>query len=132
MFGPGHYRHYVFLITLSDAISHFGLEHHESSDDRMSERALIESSGRTANALLLTHEFTHSWNGKYRRPADMIPPDFQAPIQTGLLWVYEGLTEYYGWVLGARAKTVDAEGAHDELARNAAVFESRAGRKWPR
>jgi predicted metalloprotease with PDZ domain len=130
VFGAGHYRHYVFLVTLSDAISHFGLEHHESSDDRMSERALIEPSGRTANALLLTHEFTHSWNGKYRRPADMVPPDFQEPIRTDLLWVYEGLTEYYGWVLGARAQTLDAEGAHDELARNAAVFEARAGRKW--
>ena len=130
VFGPARYRHYVFLITLSDAISHFGLEHHESSDNRMGERDLITGSGRTANALLLTHEYAHSWNGKYRRPATMNPPDFQQPLVTDLLWVYEGLTEYYGWVLGARAATVDATEARDDLARTAASQGAHTGRKW--
>ena len=129
-FGAPHYRRYTFLITLSDAIEHFGLEHHESSDDRMGERALIEPSGRTANALLLTHEFVHSWNGKHRRPADMVPADFSAPLRTGLLWIYEGLTEYYGWVLGARAGTLDAKAARDDLARTGAALDARAGRRW--
>jgi len=130
VFGTPRYRHYTFLVTLSDAISHFGLEHHESSDNRMAERALITGSGRTANALLLTHEFVHSWNGKYRRPLSMNPQDFQQPLTTDLLWVYEGLAEYYGWVLGARAGTIDAEEARDDLARTAASQGSRAGRKW--
>jgi predicted metalloprotease with PDZ domain len=129
-FGAPHYGSYTFLVTLSDAITPFGLEHHESSDNRMSERALIESGGRAANALLLSHEFAHSWNGKYRRPAAMNPPDFQAPLQTDLLWVYEGLTEYAGWVIGARAHTRDEAAARDELARNAAVLAARPGRRW--
>ncbi len=128
--GGPHYRSYTFLLTLSDNIASFGLEHHESSDNRMSERALIEPGGRTANALLLSHEFVHSWNGKYRRPADMDPVEFSTPLKTDLLWVYEGLTEYYGWVLGARAGTVDAAGARDDLALNAATLDARAGRRW--
>ena len=130
VFGPAHYRRYLFLVTLSDAIGHFGLEHHESSDNRLPERALIESSGRTANALLLPHEYAHSWNGKFRRPADMSPPDFQEPIKTDLLWVYEGLTDYYGWVIGGRAGALDAASERDELARVAAVQQARKGRRW--
>jgi predicted metalloprotease with PDZ domain len=130
IFGPAHYRRYLFLVTLSDAIEHFGLEHHESSDNRLPERALIEASGRTANATLLPHEFVHSWNGKYRRPEAMTPPDFQAPIRTDLLWMYEGLTDFYGWVIGGRAGALDAAAARDELARVAAVQQARKGRRW--
>ena len=97
-----HYRDYHFLLTLSDDVAHFGLEHHESSDDRTSERSLIDERGAHSNSpTLLPHEFVHSWNGKYRRPAGLATPDYQQPMKDDLLWVYEGLTEYLGNVLTA-------------------------------
>src|SRR5436309_4069138 len=94
-----HYREYHCLYTLSDHVSFFGLEHHESSDDRVKERTLIDEDQRLRSADLLPHEFVHSWNGKYRRPADLATPNYEVPMKTDLLWVYEGLTEYLGWLL---------------------------------
>ncbi len=96
LFGARHYRDYHFLLTLSDHVAHFGLEHHESDDSRIEERSLVEEEGRVLGAGLLGHEYVHSWNGKYRRPADLSTPDFEKPMQTDLLWVYEGLTSYLG------------------------------------
>ena len=96
LFGAQHYRDYHFLFSLSDHVAHFGLEHHESNDSRLGERALVDPTKRLLGAGLLSHEFVHSWNGKYRRPADLATPDYEKPMQTDLLWVYEGLTEYLG------------------------------------
>ena len=92
LFGARHYKSYRFLLTLSDHTAHFGLEHHQSSDDRVAERALIDSDERRLVAGLLPHEFVHSWNGKYRRPAGLAPGGYETPMQGDLLWVYEGLT----------------------------------------
>jgi predicted metalloprotease with PDZ domain len=125
-----HYRHYAFLVPLSDQISQYGLEHHESSENRVPERMLLDDAPRLANATLLAHELFHSWNGKYRRPADMVRDDFQAPLTTELLWVYEGLTEYYGWVLATRAGLLEPDEAKDEIARVAAQQLARPGRAW--
>ena len=96
LFGAHHYRHYDFLLTLSDEVAHFGLEHHESSDDRGPERMLIDEDMLKGWAFLLPHEMVHSWNGKYRRPAGLATANYQQPMKTELLWVYEGLTEYLG------------------------------------
>ena len=90
-------------LHLSDHVAHFGLEHHESDDSRIDERALIDEDARKLSASLLPHEYVHSWNGKYRRPADLATPDYQQPMQDDLLWVYEGLTNYLGFVLTARS-----------------------------
>ncbi len=103
LFGARHYTDYHFLLTLSDHVAHFGLEHHESNDSRAEERWLVEEDGRKLIAGLLPHEYVHSWNGKYRRPADLATPDYEQPMQTDLLWVYEGLTSYLGDVLTARS-----------------------------
>jgi len=130
LFGARHYRGYHFLVTLSDHTAHFGLEHHESSDDRTYERALIDPNRRMLMAGLLPHEMVHSWNGKYRRPADLATPDFQKPMQTDLLWVYEGLTTYLGNVLTARSGLRTPEEAREELAESAAMLEHHAGRTW--
>lgn len=130
LFGVRHYRDYHFLLALSDDVAHFGLEHHESSDDRTLERSLIDDSPRLAFAGLLPHEFVHSWNGKYRRPADLATPDFQQPMQDDLLWVYEGLTTYLGEVLTARSGLVTQEQSHEALALTAATYEHRPGRDW--
>ena len=102
LFGAQHYRDYHFLYSLSDHVAHFGLEHHESNDSRLGERALVDPTKRLLGAGLLSHEFVHSWNGKYRRPADLATPDYEKPMQTDLLWVYEGLTEYLGEILTGR------------------------------
>jgi len=94
LFGAHHYRDYHFLLSLSDHVAHFGLEHHESDDSRIEERGLVDDTARKMSAGLLPHEYVHTWNGKYRRPADLTTPDYQQPMQDDLLWVYEGLTQY--------------------------------------
>ncbi|MFZ0801867.1 MAG: M61 family peptidase, partial [Terriglobales bacterium] len=99
LFGARHFRDYHFLYSLSDHVAHFGLEHHESNDSRVDERGLVDPEHRLLDAGLLTHEYVHSWNGKYRRPADLATPDYEKPMQTDLLWVYEGLTSYLGDLL---------------------------------
>ncbi|MCE9534496.1 MAG: M61 family peptidase, partial [Planctomycetes bacterium] len=119
------------LLTLSDHVAHFGLEHHESSDNRCPERMFLDSSYRkTWHAWLLSHEYVHSWNGKYRRPAAMVVPDFQQPVRTKLLWVYEGLTQYYGLVLAARSGLWTPEISRDNFARIAEWSKNQTGRDW--
>jgi predicted metalloprotease with PDZ domain len=130
LFGSRHYRDYHFLVTLSDSTAHFGLEHHESSDDRTRERTLIDESGRVYFAPLLPHEYVHSWNGKYRRPADLLSPDYHQPMKDDLLWVYEGLTEYLGEVLTARSGLWNRQQSYEDLARVAAMLDSEPGRQW--
>jgi len=130
LFGAHHYRGYHFLVTLSDQVSHFGLEHHESSDDRLGENYLTDESARTAAADLLPHEMVHSWNGKYRRPAGLATPDYQQPMRDELLWVYEGLTDYLGKVLAARSGLLTNEDFRENFAINAAMLDHRSGRAW--
>ena len=130
LFGAWHYTNYHFLLTLSDHVAHFGLEHHESNDSRIDERSLIEEDGRKVAAGLLPHEYVHSWNGKYRRPADLSTPDYEQPMQTDLLWVYEGLTSYLGDVLAARSGERNPALARDALAELAADLDHRSGRVW--
>ena len=130
LFGSRHYRDYHFLLTLSDSTAHFGLEHHESSDDRTRERSLIDESGRIAFATLLPHEYVHSWNGKYRRPADLLSSDYHQPMKDDLLWVYEGLTEYLGEVLASRSGLWNRQQTEEDLARVAATLDTEPGRTW--
>jgi predicted metalloprotease with PDZ domain len=130
LFGAHHYRDYHFLYTLSDHVAHFGLEHHESDDSRVGERDLVDETGRKLSASLLPHEYVHSWNGKYRRPYDLATPDYQQPMQDDLLWVYEGLTNYLGFVLSARSGLLTTEQDRDDLAITAAELDHLPGREW--
>jgi predicted metalloprotease with PDZ domain len=130
LFGAHHYRDYHFLLSLSDHVAHFGLEHHESDDSRVDEKGLVDENARKMEASLLPHEYVHSWNGKYRRPADLATPDYQQPMQDDLLWVYEGLTNYLGTVLTARSGLHTAEQERDDLARTAAALDHTPGRAW--
>jgi predicted metalloprotease with PDZ domain len=131
LFGSRHYRDYHFLLTLSDDVAHFGLEHHESSDDRTWERSLIDDDLRTEFADLLPHEYVHSWNGKYRRPAGLATPNYQEPMKDDLLWVYEGLTEYMGsFVLTARSGLLTESQSKEGLAYLSAIYAHRPGRDW--
>lgn len=130
LFGAHHYEHYHFLYTLSDYVAHFGLEHHESSDDRVAERTLLDESLKRASADLLPHEFVHSWNGKYRRPAGLATPDYEKPMKGELLWVYEGLTQYLGSILSARSGLRSPEDYREHLAAVASYLDRYPGRTW--
>lgn len=130
LFGAPHYGRYDFLLTLSDHVAHFGLEHHESSDNRLPERSLLEQPKLLASAGLLPHEFVHSWNAKYRRPDGLATRDFERPMLGDLLWVYEGLTSYLGGLLSARSGLVSAEQAREGLALEAAGLAHSKGREW--
>jgi predicted metalloprotease with PDZ domain len=125
-----HYYSYHFLLTLSDSVAHFGLEHHQSSDDRVDARTLIDANLSMLEGDLLPHEFTHSWNGKYRRPAGLYTTNFQQPMKGNLLWVYEGLTQYLGDVLAVRSGIWTADQYRAYLAGSAAFMDHRPGRTW--
>jgi predicted metalloprotease with PDZ domain len=130
LFGARHYLEYHFLLTLSDEAGHHGVEHHQSSDNSVGERTLIDPELHLLDAGLLPHEFTHSWNGKYRRPAGLATRNYQDPMVGDLLWVYEGLTEYLGDVLTARSGLWSPEQYREALAETAAALDHRAGRTW--
>ena len=131
VFGARHYRDYHFLLTLSDHVMHFGLEHHESNDSRLPERTLLQPGSGFSLGGLLSHEFAHSWNGKFRRPADLTVPYYEQPMKTDLLWAYEGLTDYLGPLLAARSGLWTPEQYHENLANIAAELGSgRPGRTW--
>jgi predicted metalloprotease with PDZ domain len=130
LFGARHYRHYDWLLSVSDHVEHFGLEHHEGSDDRVSEKTLGEEGRRRNLAVLLAHEYVHSWNGKYRRPAGLATPDYAQPMQGELLWVYEGLTQYLGNLLPTRAGLLTPDDYRDRVALAAARLDHTAGRAW--
>ena len=121
-----HYRQYHFLMTFAPVAGE-GTEHHESSEDGTGE-------GRNGNLPniggLISHEMFHSWNGKHRRPAGLITPDFLVPEKTDLLWVYEGLTQYYGEVLNARAGFVEPSVTRNAIAGGVGGMATKPGHLW--
>jgi predicted metalloprotease with PDZ domain len=125
-----HYNVYHFLLTLSDVAGGEGLEHGQSSDNGVGEKGFSDDAHQLAESDLLAHEFTHSWNGKYRRPARLNQPTFATTEQGDLLWVYEGMTQYLGNVLAARAGLKDQEQYRDLLALSAASLDTKPGREW--
>jgi predicted metalloprotease with PDZ domain len=130
LFNSRHYDHYDFLFSVSDIVSGKGLEHHQSSEDGSRANYFTDWSAGVPGRALLPHEYTHSWNGKFRRPADLWTPNFNVPMRNDLLWVYEGLTDYYGNVLAARSGMRTPEQARDVWAQIAANFEISPGRTW--
>jgi predicted metalloprotease with PDZ domain len=130
-FGSHHYDHYDFLLALSERMSGIGLEHHRSSEDGTQPNYFKDWDKTISSRDLLAHEFTHSWNGKFRRPADLWTPNFNVPMRDGLLWVYEGQTQFWGTVLATRAGLWTRQQGLDALAADAATFDAeRAGRQW--
>jgi predicted metalloprotease with PDZ domain len=129
-FGAEHFNHYDWLLTLSDSVAHFGLEHHESSDDRTDENTLGDQATRYDLAALLAHEYSHSWNGKYRRPAGLAVPNYDVPMTGELLWVYEGLTEFLGYLMPARAGLYPTDYYRENVAMIASMLTNRPGRSW--
>jgi len=125
-----HYHVYHFLLTLSDITGGEGLEHGQSSDNGVSEKDFVSQKGQLGASDLLAHEFTHSWNGKYRRPFNLYQDDFSKMQQGSLLWVYEGMTQYLGNVLAARSGLKSQAAYRDVLAFSAAQLDYKSGREW--
>ncbi len=130
VFGSRHFAHYDFLLALSDELGGIGLEHHQSSENGVRTNYWENWERRAGSRELLPHEYVHSWNGKFRRPADLATPDFNVPMQNSLLWLYEGQTQFWGWVLAARSGLTTPQQARDNLARTAASHDLQPGRAW--
>lgn len=130
MYGARHWRNYNFLLTLSDAMPGEGVEHHESSDDGDDGDYLTDPKALDDNADLLSHEFNHSWDGKYRMPAGLYRPNFQLPYDDSLLWIYEGMTQYYGNVMSWRDGLRNAATYPDHIAELYAYYDNEPGRNW--
>jgi predicted metalloprotease with PDZ domain len=132
LFHSHHYDNYHLLLTLSDHVPVGGLEHHQSSDDRArsGSKMFADADHFMLDASLLPHEYTHSWSGKFMRPAGLWQPDFEQPERPGMLWIYEGLTVYLGDVLTARSGLWSADTWRDVVAYRAADMAYRPGREW--
>jgi predicted metalloprotease with PDZ domain len=130
LYGSKHFDRYEFLLALTDNLGGIGLEHHRSSENSGHTGYFTEWSDHGSERGLLPHELTHSWNGKFRRPAGLWTPDYRTPMQDNLLWVYEGQTSYWDWVLGARSGVQTKDMVLGELARTAALYEIQPGREW--
>jgi predicted metalloprotease with PDZ domain len=130
-FGAQHYDHYDFLLTISDYLGGSGLEHHRSSEDGVDRGYFTDWENKLRDRNLLPHEFSHSWDGKFRRAADLWTPDYRTPMQDDLLWVYEGMTQFWGYVLGARSGMLSKQDTLDAIASTAAAYSAGTpGRSW--
>jgi len=130
LFGVRHYDRYDFLLSLSDEMSGIGIEHHRSSENGVGTGYFTDWAKGPGSRNLLPHEMTHSWNGKHRRPQGIWAPDFRQPSRDDLLWVYEGQTQFWGYVLGARSGLFSYQDTLDAFASIAAGLDRRAGRTW--
>jgi predicted metalloprotease with PDZ domain len=130
LFGAQHYDHYDFLFSISEKMGGEGLEHHRSSENSIGTGFFPEWDQHLRDHDLLPHEYAHSWNGKYRRAADLWTPDYRTPMRDSLLWVYEGQTQFWGHVLSARSGMLAKELVLDELAGDAAAYDNMPGRQW--
>lgn len=130
LFGARHFDHYDFLHAVTDRMGGIGLEHHRSSEDQNDPGYFTDWEASVASHNLLPHEFTHSWDGKFRRPADLWTSDYRTPMQDSLLWVYEGQTQFWGTVLEARSGMSTKQQVLDKIALAAADLDTQSGRLW--
>ncbi|MBN2970809.1 M61 family metallopeptidase [Roseomonas aeriglobus] len=130
LFGAQHYDKYEFLLAITDEMGGIGLEHHRSSENGVDPGYFKSWADAVGDRDLLPHEFTHSWNGKFRRGADLWTPDFKTPMRDNLLWVYEGQTQFWGLILGGRSGMLSKDEVLDNLAIWAAGQDLTKGRQW--
>jgi predicted metalloprotease with PDZ domain len=128
--GAFHFDHYDFLVSLSDKLGGIGLEHQRSNESSLDPESFIKWKAKDWDRNVIAHEFNHSWDGKYRRPADLWTPDYRYPMQDSLLWVYEGQDQFWGHVLSARSGTQAKDIVLGEIANSAGYYSTQAGREW--
>ncbi|MBO0749028.1 MAG: M61 family metallopeptidase, partial [Porphyrobacter sp.] len=128
--GAFHFDHYDFLVSLSDKLGGIGLEHQRSNESSLDPESLIKWKAKDYGRNVIAHEFNHSWDGKYRRPADLWTPDYRQPMQDSLLWVYEGQDQFWGNVLAARSGVQTKDIVLGEFANVAGLYSVQAGREW--
>ena len=129
-FGARHFDHYEFLLALTDRMGGIGLEHHRSSENQYDPEDFIEWDKQAHDRNVIAHELVHSWNGKYRRPAKLWTPDYRQPMQDNLLWLYEGQTQFWGWILAARSGIQPKDIVLGALANSAGYYSEQPGRAW--
>ena len=129
-FGAHHYDHYEFLLSISDQLGGIGLEHHRSSENGVTPGYFTEWNASPGRRNLLPHEFTHSWDGKFRRGAELWTPDYRTPMRDKSLWVYEGQTQFWGYVLQARSGLVSKQDTLDAYAGIAGSYDLAPARQW--
>jgi predicted metalloprotease with PDZ domain len=129
-FGAQHYDRYEFLLSITNQLGGIGLEHHRSSENGVSPGYFTDWENSVVRRNLLPHEFAHSWDGKFRRGADLWTPDYRTPMRNSLLWVYEGQTQFWGYVLQARSGLVSKQDTLDALAQIAGNLQNTRGREW--
>ena len=130
IFGRAPFDRYEFLVALSDRLGNIGLEHLRSSENQLEPRALIDWRGYEWDRNVLPHELVHAWNGKYRRPAELWTPDYRQPMRDDLLWIYEGQTQFWGWVLAARSGVQSRDTVLGMIAGQAGFYSEQPGREW--
>ena len=130
LFGTRQFDHYDLLLSLTEKMGGIGLEHHRSSENGVDTGYFTDWERGPGRRNLLPHEFTHSWNGKHRRGADLVTPDFRTPMRNSMLWVYEGQTQFWGYVLQSRSGLVSVQDTLDQLANIAATLDNRPARSW--
>ena len=130
LFGAQHYDNYHFLFSISDQIGGSGLEHHRSSEDGTRPGYFLDWDNTIGARNLLPHEYSHSWDGKFRRGADLWTPSYDVPMRPSLLWVYEGGTQFFGYVLQARSGLVSKQDTLDQYAGIMAGLDTAPGRQW--
>lgn len=129
-FGRPAFDRYEFLVALTDRLGGIGLEHLESSENQLEPRTFVDWAPMDWDRNVLAHELVHSWNGKYRRPERLWTPDYRAPMDDSLLWVYEGQTQFWGWVLAARSGLQSKDVVLGMMARSAGAYAEQPGRAW--
>ena len=130
LFGRAPFDRYEFLVALSDRLGGIGLEHLRSSENQLEPRAFVDWRGYDWDRNVLPHELVHAWNGKYRRPAELWTPDYRQPMRDNLLWVYEGQTQFWGWVLAARSGVQTRDTVLGMIAGQAGLYSDQPGREW--
>jgi predicted metalloprotease with PDZ domain len=131
LFGARHFDHYDMLLALTDRMGGIGLEHHRSAENQFEPDDFVRWDEMDWDHNVVAHELVHSWNGKFRRPADLWTPDYRTPMQGSLLWLYEGQTQFWGWVLAARSGIQRKDTVLGQFARAAATYsEGQPGRAW--
>ncbi len=130
LYGSHHYDHYDFMLSLNEEMGFVGIEHHRSSENGYLPKYFTDWDTMAPSRDLLPHEYTHSWNGKFRRPADLWTADYTTPMRDSLLWVYEGQTEFWGKVLAARSGLLTPQQTLDQIAALAARLDTQPGRTW--